>query len=101
MWFANNSGADQPAHLRRLISAFVIRLFETIIPRLASSAISIFWLVSVAEEAGLNLTCRKPLRQVFSRRGPNIGSSKKTIPDCPEMKKVKQIKSPSLNHEGM
>ena len=25
-WFANNKGADQPAHLRRLVSAFVIHL---------------------------------------------------------------------------
>ena len=25
-WFANNKGADQPAHPRSLISAFVIRL---------------------------------------------------------------------------
>ena len=28
--FANNNGADQPAHPRRLISAFVIRLLESI-----------------------------------------------------------------------
>ena len=54
-WFANNKGADQPARPRSLISAFVVRVFETIIPRLASIAISILWLVSVAEEAGLNL----------------------------------------------
>ena len=26
-WFANNKGTDQPAHLRRLISAFVNRFF--------------------------------------------------------------------------
>ena len=29
--FANNKGADQPAHMHRLISAFVIRLVESII----------------------------------------------------------------------
>ena len=29
--FANNKGADQPAHPHRLISAFVIRLLESII----------------------------------------------------------------------
>ena len=28
--FANNKGADQPAHPRRLISAFVIRCLESI-----------------------------------------------------------------------
>ena len=54
--FANNKGADQPVHLHSLISAFVIHLLESIISRLAQSAISIFYLVSVAEHAGLNLT---------------------------------------------
>ena len=29
--FANNTGADQPAHPRSLISAFVIRFLESII----------------------------------------------------------------------
>ena len=40
--FANNKDADQPAHPRSLISAFVIRLLESIITRLATSKISIF-----------------------------------------------------------
>ena len=40
--FANNTGVDQPAHLRSLISTFVIRLSESIISRLATSEISIF-----------------------------------------------------------
>ena len=53
--FANNKGVDQPAHQRRLISAFVIRLLETIISKLATSEISFFYLVSVAEETGLSL----------------------------------------------
>ena len=35
-------GADQTAHLRRLISAFVICFLEFIISRLATSEISIF-----------------------------------------------------------
>ena len=48
--------ADQPAHLCSLISAFVIRLLESFISRLATSKISIFKLVSVAEETGLSLT---------------------------------------------
>ena len=43
LWgFANNKGADQPTHLRRLISAFVIHLLESMISKLASSKISIF-----------------------------------------------------------
>ena len=40
--FVNNTGADQPAHMRSLISAFVIRFVESIISKLASSNISIF-----------------------------------------------------------
>ena len=40
--FANSKSADQPAHLRRLISTFVIHLLESIISRLATSKISIF-----------------------------------------------------------
>ena len=39
---ANNKGADQPALLRRLISAFVLSLSESIISRLATREISIF-----------------------------------------------------------
>ena len=30
-WFANNTGADKPAHPRSLISAFVILFLESII----------------------------------------------------------------------
>ena len=51
--FANNTGADQPARPRSPISAFFIRLLESIISRLATIEISIFWLVTVAEETGL------------------------------------------------
>ena len=35
-------GADQPAHLRSLISAFVIRFLESIIYKHAADEISIF-----------------------------------------------------------
>ena len=37
---ANNKGADQPAHLRMLVSALVIRVLENIISRLATGKIS-------------------------------------------------------------
>ena len=41
--FVNNTGADQPAHPRSLISAFVIRYLESIIVcKLATGEISIF-----------------------------------------------------------
>ena len=35
--FGNNTGADQPAYPRSLISAFVIRILERIISKLATS----------------------------------------------------------------
>ena len=53
---ANNKGAYHTAHPCNLISAFVIHLLESIISRLATSEISIFLLVSVAEQTSLNLT---------------------------------------------
>ena len=37
---ANNTDADQPAHLRSLISAFVISFFECTICKLATGEIS-------------------------------------------------------------
>ena len=40
--FVNNTGADQPAHSRSLISAFVIPLLESIISKLAPFKFSIF-----------------------------------------------------------
>ena len=40
--FANNTGADQPAHQRSLISASVIRFLESTIFNLATDEISIF-----------------------------------------------------------
>ena len=53
--FANNKGADQPVHLRSLISAFVIPILESTISKLATSEISVLYLVSVAEENGFSL----------------------------------------------
>ena len=54
--YANNKGADQPAHPRSLISAFVVRCLDSIMSLLAISEISSLWLGSVAEQAGLCLT---------------------------------------------
>ena len=65
--FVNNKGADQPAHQRSLISAFVISLLESIISRLAMSVFSIFWLVCVAEETGLSLVLSETPKTGFFR----------------------------------
>ena len=67
--FANNTGADQPAHPRSLISAFVIHLLASIIYRLATREISIFLLVFVLEQAGLNLALSETPMTGFSQRG--------------------------------
>ena len=69
--FANNTGADQPAHPRSLISACVIRFLESIISRLATSEISNFYIVCVAEETGSSLAFSKTRKQVLSHPGPN------------------------------
>ena len=53
--FANNKGADQPAHPCSLISAIVFRVLKSIICELATDEMSIFYLVSVAEETCLKL----------------------------------------------
>ena len=52
---ANNKGADQPAHLRSLISAFVVHCLDSIIPLVSISEISSLYLASVAAQAGLSL----------------------------------------------
>ena len=56
MSYANNKGADQPAHPHSLISAFVVRCVDSIIPLLAVGEISRPKLITVAEQAGLILT---------------------------------------------
>ena len=58
MLYANNKGADQPAHPQphSLISAFVIHCLDIIIIILAKPKISRLTLTSVAEQAGLSLT---------------------------------------------
>ena len=69
--FANNTGADQPAHPRRLISAYVIRLSKCILSRLATSEISIFYVVFVAEETDLKLVLAETPNTGFLATWPN------------------------------
>ena len=52
MPYANNKGADQPAHARSLINTFVVRCLDSIIPLVSISEISSLYLVSVAAQAG-------------------------------------------------
>ena len=55
MPYANNKGADQPAHLHSLISAFVVHSLDSIIPLVSIPKISSLYLASVAAQAGLSL----------------------------------------------
>ena len=67
--YANKKGADQPAHPRSLISTFVVRCRDSMIPLLAIAETSRLQLVSVAEHAGLSLTLSETPKKVFSWRG--------------------------------
>ena len=68
--FANSTGADQPAHSRSLISAFVICVLKSIICNLASNYILLFWQVSVAEETGLKLALSETPKTNFLATRP-------------------------------
>ena len=66
MPYANNKGADQPSHPRSLISTFVVRCLDSMVCILDISKLSRFYLASVAEQAGLNLTWSKIPKDTFS-----------------------------------
>ena len=67
MPYANNKGADQPAHPHSLVSTFVVCCFDSMICILAISKVSRFYLASVAEQAGLHLTWSKNPEDTVSR----------------------------------
>ena len=54
--YANNKGADQPALPRSLISTFIVRCLDSIIPLISITKISSLYLASVAAQAGWSLT---------------------------------------------
>ena len=70
--FENNNDSDQPAHLGSLISSFVCCILESIISRLAKSKILIFWLVYIAEQAGLNLALQETPKTGFVATAAHI-----------------------------
>ena len=67
MSYANNKGADQPAHLRSLISAFVVRFLDCIISLDSIAEISRLLLASVAVQAGLCLAWSETPEDTFCR----------------------------------
>ena len=68
MPYANNKGADQPAHPRSLISTFVVCCLDNMICILAQSKVSRFWLGYAAEQA--TLFARSFRRRFFAYRYP-------------------------------
>ena len=56
MTYANNKGPDQPVHPRSLISTFVVRCLDIIIPLVSLSELSSLYPVPVAAQASLSLT---------------------------------------------
>ena len=63
MLYENNTDADQPAHLHSLISVFVVRCLDSIIPM---SRISRLQLATEAEQVGLSHTCSETSEDRFS-----------------------------------
>ena len=66
MSYARNKGADQPAHPRSLICAFVVRSLDSIISLVSRSEISRYQLASVAAQAGLSLVWSETPEDTFS-----------------------------------
>ena len=62
---AKNKGADQPAYPNSLISAFVVRCLDSIIPLVSISKISSLYLASAAEQAGLSITVSETMKTGF------------------------------------
>ena len=67
MPYANNKGADQSAHPRSLISAFVVRCLDSIICLDSIAEISRLLLDSVAAQAGLRLAWSETPEDTFCR----------------------------------
>ena len=65
MPYVNNKGADQPAHPRSLISAFIVRCLDSIISLDPISEISRIELASVAAQAGLHLAWSETPEDTF------------------------------------
>ena len=65
MSYWNNKGADQPAYLRSLISAYVVCYMDSIIPILAIAEISSSKPVSSADHAGSSLNWSQTLKTGF------------------------------------
>ena len=76
MSYANNKGADQPAHPRSLISAFFVRCLDSVVSLVSVTKISSLMLASVAEQASLSLTWSETAEDTFSHDKAQLFSIK-------------------------
>ena len=74
MSYANNKGADQPAHPRSLISTFIVRCLDSIISLDSIAEISRVELASVAAQAGLCLAWSETPEDTFCSVVAHINS---------------------------
>ena len=65
MSYANNKGADQPAHLRSLVSASIVHCLDSVMSLVSVIKISNLMLASVAEQAGLSVTWSETPEDTF------------------------------------
>ena len=63
MSYANNKGADLPAHPRSLMNAFIVRCLDSAV---SVTKFSNLMLASVAEQTGLSLTWSETPEDTFS-----------------------------------
>ena len=66
MSYAHNKDADQAVHPRSLISAFVVRCLDSVMPLVSVTKLSSLVLASVAEQASLSLTWSETPEDTFS-----------------------------------
>ena len=78
MSYANNKGADQPAHPHSLISAFIVHCLDSVISLVSVIKISNLKLASVAEQAGLSVTWSETPEDTFSHDEAHM-----LQPNCP------------------
>ena len=76
MSYANNNSADQPAHPRSLISAFVVRCLDSIISLDSIAEISRLYLASVTAQVGLCLAWSETPEDTFCRVAAQICSQR-------------------------
>ena len=89
MPYANNKGADQPGQPSSLISTFVFRCLDSIIPLVSISEISSLYLASVAAQAGLSLPWSQTLKTDFLGLG-----SLSIVDHCPYLADIRKKMKP-------